>query len=127
MRVVIVGAWVQRRSERACVNARACASRVASFPWPDNGAMYRVSLIAIAQTARSPAAAPLALGSVPRVMADRKRTNERSCITVFFSKKFKPSETNDPQCKEDDSALAFQDNVFAIVRGGRTRMRGYVG
>ena len=36
-------------------------------------------------------------------MAARKRTNERSCITALFSKKSKPSETNDPQCKEDDT------------------------
>ena len=37
-------------------------------------------------------------------MAVRKRTNERSCITALFSKKSKPSESNDPQCKEDDTA-----------------------
>ena len=36
-------------------------------------------------------------------MTVRKRTNERSCITALFSKKSKPSETNDPQCKEDDT------------------------
>ena len=28
---------------------------------------------------------------------------------VSLSKKSKPSETNEPQCKEDDTALAFQD------------------
>ena len=50
-------------------------------------------------------------------MAAQKCTNGRSCITVLFSKKSKPSETNDPQCKEDDTALAFRDHeVFAIVR-----------
>ena len=52
---------------------------------------------------------------VPRVLAARKRTNEGSCITVLFSKKSKPSESNDPQCKEDDTALALKNNVFAIV------------
>ena len=42
-------------------------------------------------------------------------TNERSCITVSFSKKSKPAETNDPQCKEDDIALAFQDHEEECV------------
>ena len=36
---------------------RFLASRVASFPWPGNKAMSRVSLIAIVQAARSPTAA----------------------------------------------------------------------
>ena len=55
-----------------------------------------------------------------------KSTNERRCITVLFSKTSKPSETNDPQCKEDDTALAFgitKNNELS----GRTRIRGYVG
>ena len=53
-------------------------------------------------------------------MAVRKRTNERSCITALFSKTSKPSETNDPQCKEDDTVALLwpfrimKNNVFAI-------------
>ena len=64
---------------------------------------------------------------VPRVMAVRKRTNERSCIIYcLVSKESKPSGTNDPHCKEDDTVALlwpFRKNVFS----GRTRMRGYVG
>ena len=70
-------------------------------------------------------------------MAAQTRTNERSCITALFSKKSKLSETNDPQCKEDDIVALLwpfcfrimKKNVFAIVRviSGRTRMRVYIG
>ena len=52
-------------------------------------------------------------------MATRKCTNERSCITVLFSKKFKPSETNDPNAKKMTPLWPLgimKKNVFAIVR-----------
>ena len=47
-------------------------------------------------------------------MAAPKRTDERSCITALFSK---PSEANDPQCKEDDTvALLWPFRImFAIA------------
>ena len=59
-------------------------------------------------------------------MAARTRTNERSCITALFSKKSKPSETNDPQCKEDNTvALLWPFRIRK--RMGRTHMCVYVG
>ena len=48
---------------------------IASFPWPGNEAMSRVSLTAIARTARSPASRPAALSTLPAqliIYKDRK-------------------------------------------------------
>ena len=101
---------------KAAAGERAIAIRdtldIASFPGHGNEATLKAQALGVCVRASS-----LATSLHPPTMTSHvgsgvnrnyseflfhvaalKHTNERSCITASFSKKSKPSETNDPQC-----------------------------